>query len=122
MDNTNKVDSTVNNSDQNTTDTEAKIISQPSSNESKPIPKTIDIDGQRPIAKSDFQDHDILAVDGKRPIDKSDLEVTDTLDIDGQRPIVKSNFEVQDTLDVDGSRPITSNNTEKSEITTDYVD
>lgn len=90
MNNTDKVDSTANSLGQNTTDNEADTLSQTSSNELKQSPKTIDIDGHRPV-------------------DPSSFEVKDTLNIDGTRPIAKSDFKIEDSLEVDGSRPIISN-------------
>lgn len=101
----------------------------------------IDIDGHRPVDRSDLEVRDIIDIDGSRPVVASDLEVSDILEIDGQRPIAKSNFqehgtldidgsrpvdpsvlEIQGTLDIDGSRPIASNNTENPEIPDDYID
>lgn len=90
-DDSNKIDSTTSNQPQ-----------------SEPIqtPKTIEIDGSRPVDPSSIEVYDTLNIDGNRPIASAQIEVYDTLNVDGQRPIAASNLNTDHTLDIDGKRPI----------------
>ncbi len=84
----------------------------------------LNINEASPEANNALDADRVLEVDGKRPVDKSNVEVVDTLQIDGERPIVEgdkpngmaSQRAVVDTLDIDGERPITSSTLDTDKV------
>lgn len=93
-------------------------------------PKTLDIDGHRPIDDSDLEVAETLEIDGSRPVEavsdylKPDSQPTpeaDQLDaeeiteVDQEHSVVRGNREVKAIMDIDGKRPIVANDFEIEE-------
>ncbi|MER3477730.1 MAG: hypothetical protein C4287_16140 [Leptolyngbya sp. ERB_1_2] len=63
-----------------------------------------------------------MEIDGNRPIDRSDLDVEKVIYDDGERPIAANEAQIRKTLPVDGDRPIMSDNRETPDMIRDFID
>ncbi|WP_019509607.1 hypothetical protein [Pleurocapsa sp. PCC 7319] len=68
-------------------------------------PSTVD---DRPTSSDSLDAEQVVEIDGKRPVDKSEVKVVDTFEDDGERPIMSNKYEVVDTFQAGGERPISS--------------
>lgn len=62
----------------------------------------------RPPTSDSLDAEQVIEIDGERPVDKSNTRVVNTFEADGERPIISNKYEVVDTFEAGGERPIIS--------------